>query len=151
MEKKTSSMKLLLYQSVGFLAIIALSWADELLGLRSLVLGDHPYISDFRESTLEMLFILAVWLIVFGSTRRLLEHTRYLEGFKRVCAWCRRIDYKGRWMPLEEFMAAEFDARTTHGICRDCSEKLEAQAESKSETENPREAEDARGQSPQHN
>src|SRR4051812_17699634 len=85
MKKKLPIAKVLLCQSLGFVAIIVLSWVNELLGLRSLILGDHPYISDFRESTLEMLFVLAVWLIIVGSTRRLLVRVNHLEGFMRVC------------------------------------------------------------------
>src|ERR1051325_5475843 len=71
MEGTIPPKKVLIHQSIGFVAIIALSWVNESLDLRSLILGDHPYISDFRESTLEMLFVLAVWLIIAGSTRRL--------------------------------------------------------------------------------
>jgi len=39
----------------------------------------------------------------------------------RVCAWCRRIDYHGRWMPLEEFLQQGFDTPTTHGSARSAS------------------------------
>jgi len=95
MQTKISLARVMVYQSVGFLAIIALSWFVELTGLHRLVLGDHPYISDFRESTLEMLLALGVWLLVATHTRRLLNHVRYLEGFMRVCAWCHRIDHDG--------------------------------------------------------
>jgi hypothetical protein len=116
----------LAYQSVGFLALIALCWLDELVGLRSLLLDNHPYIQDFRESTLEMLLILGVWLLVAGSTRRLYARVRHLEEFMRVCAWCRRIEYNGTWMPLEKFFQQGFDTPTTHGICNECAEKTAA-------------------------
>lgn len=119
MEKKARP-KILLYQSAGFLVIISLSWLDEGLGLSSLVLGDHPFLPVFHISILEMLFILGVWLIVATATRRALERMNYLEGFMKVCAWCRRIDYHGRWMPLEEFLQQGFDTPTSHGICKDC-------------------------------
>jgi hypothetical protein len=120
MQTKPSFSKVMSHQSVGFLAIIALSWLVELTDLRSLVLGDHPYISDFRESTLEMLLVLGVWFLVAASTRRALGHARYLQGFMRVCAWCRHIDYKGSWIPLEDFLREGFDTPTTHGICPRC-------------------------------
>jgi hypothetical protein len=69
---------------------------------------------------------------VSGSTRRILDRIRYLEKFMRVCAWCRRIDYQGRWMPLEEFMQQGFDTPTTHGICKEClSREKEAYERSK--------------------
>src|SRR6185369_1702521 len=125
-EKQMRPSKVLIYQSAGFLALIGLSWMDEALGLRSLILGDHPYISDFRESTLEMLFTLAVWLLVFGSTRRLLGHVSRLERLMKVCAWCRRIRVDGRWLPLEEFLDKKLEAQTTHSICEECLDKQEA-------------------------
>jgi hypothetical protein len=126
MKKKLPIAKVLLFQSLGFVAIIVLSWINELLGLRTLILGDHPYISDFRESTLEMLFVLAVWLIIVGSTRRVLARVNHLEGFMRVCSWCRRIGSEGRWLALEEFMSRRFETPTSHGICEECLKRQEA-------------------------
>jgi hypothetical protein len=126
MNKLEKPAALLAYQSIGFLALIGLCWLDELVGLRSLVLDSHPFIQDFRESTLEMLLILGVWLVVAGSTRRLFARVRHLEGFMRVCSWCRRIEYNGTWMPLEKFFQQGFDTPTTHGICSDCAEKTRA-------------------------
>jgi hypothetical protein len=38
----------------------------------------------------------------------------------RVCAWCRRIFYRNRWIRLEEFMRQGFDTPTSHGICPEC-------------------------------
>lgn len=134
--------RILLCQSIGFVAIIALSWVDELLGLRSLILGNHPYISDFRESTFEMLVVLAVWLLVCRSTGRVLSRLDHLEKFTKVCSWCRRVGVGTKWMPLEEFLKTSFDARTTHGICDECSAKQEtaikaAQQQHASRTQNP--------------
>jgi hypothetical protein len=129
MEENMRFGKVLLCQSVGFIAIILLSWVDEVVGLRSLILGGHPYISDFRESTLEMLFVLAIWLIVVGTTRRLLTRVNHLEKFLRVCSWCRRIGNDGRWVQLEEFVSIKFDTLTSHGMCEDCLKKQEAALE----------------------
>ncbi len=126
METKASHSRILFYQAVGFLAIIGLSWFVEATGLRKWVLGDHPYISDFRESTLEMLLVLGVWFIVASCTRRLLNHARFLEGFTRVCSWCHRIDHKGDWIRLGEFLERGFDTQTTHGICPSCLARQKA-------------------------
>jgi hypothetical protein len=118
--------QVLSYQSFGFLAIIALCWLNSLLGLPSLVLDGRPEMSDFGSPVLQMLLVLAVWLLVSSSTRRNLERLRHLECFLRVCAWCRRIDYKEEWMPLEKFLEQGFDTPTTHGICHECLEKQTA-------------------------
>jgi hypothetical protein len=120
MVKNSQLARIVVYQNVGFLAVIVLCFLDELLQLPSLIFSGHPYVVLYRRPTLEMLLFLAVWLLVSNSTRRLLKQVRQLEDFLRVCSWCRRIDYKGEWMPLEEFMEQGFDTPTTHGICPEC-------------------------------
>jgi len=115
--------KVVIYQNLGFLAVIVLCYLDELLKLPTLIFSNHPFAFVYRRSTLEMLLFLGVWLLVSNSTRRLLQRVRQLEGFLRVCAWCRRIDYKGEWMRLEDFMEQGFDTPTTHGICPECLSK----------------------------
>ena len=120
MAKNSHLARIIIYQNVGFLAVIVLCFLDELLQLPSLIFSDHPFTFLYRRPTLEMLLFLAVWLLVSNSTRRLLKQVRQLENFLRVCSWCRRIDYKGEWMPLEDFMEQGFDTPTTHGICPEC-------------------------------
>jgi hypothetical protein len=113
----------MIYQNLGFLGIIALCYLDDLLKLPSLIFSDHPFVILHRRTTLEMLMVLGVWFVVTASTRRILDRIRYLEEFMRVCAWCRRINYHGEWMRLEEFMQQGFDTPTTHGICTECFSK----------------------------
>jgi len=120
MKNKSRLIKIVTYQNVGFLAIIVLCYLDELLTLPSLIFSDHPFDFVYRRPMLEMLLFLTVWLLVSGSTHRLLKRVQDLEAFMRVCAWCRRIDCKGQWMQLEEFMQQGFDTTTTHGICPEC-------------------------------
>ena len=137
MQTKLPISKVLLYPSVGFLAIIAMCWLIEFTGLRKLVLGNHPYLSDFRESALEMLVVLAVWFLVAASTRRILAHARHLEGFMRVCAWCHHIDFKGEWIKMEDFLQRGFDTPTTHGICPHCLAEQKAAIEKAKEPRAP--------------
>lgn len=120
MEKKTPLSRVLLYQSLAFLAIMALTWLDELIALPQLIFNPQSLITDFRGSALKMLLILAVWLLVANSTRRILARIRYLEGFIRMCSWCHQVHYKGEWVSMETFMERGFDTPTTHGICPHC-------------------------------
>lgn len=126
MKMNSQLTKIVLYQHLGFLLVIVLCFLDELLKLPALIFSDHPFAFMLRRPTLEMLLVLTVWLLVSASTRRMLMRVRHLESFMRVCSWCRRIDYKGEWMPLEEFMRQGFDTPTTHGICRDCLRQQQA-------------------------
>ena len=126
MEKQVPLSKVMLYQSAGFLAIIALTWLDELIALPSLIFGESSLILNFRASALKMLLVLTVWFLVATATRRILAHVRYLEGFMRICAWCHYIDFKGRWVSMEDFLQQGFDTPTTHGICPICLAKQRA-------------------------
>jgi hypothetical protein len=123
MKASSKLARIVLYQNLGFLGIMVIGYLDELIKLPSLIFSGDPFAFMFQRSTLNMLLVLAVWLLVSASTRRILERVRYLEKFMRVCAWCRKIDYKGEWMPLEEFMRQGFDTPTTHGICPECLER----------------------------
>lgn len=108
---------------MGFLVLIAVRFLSEATGLRKLVLGDHPFFAHFGGTALEMLLTLMIWLLVANSTRRVLKHVEYLQGFMRVCAWCRHIHYRGEWVRLEQFLQEGFDTPTTHGICPECLRK----------------------------
>lgn len=120
MEKHSKFAKVLLYQSIGFLAVIALGFLDELIRLSALVFGEQPFTWQFRKSTLGMLLVLGIWFLVNMATRRILDRLRYLEKFMRVCAWCHHIHHKGNWIALEDFLQQGFDTPTTHGICPKC-------------------------------
>ena len=127
MNKRTRPLsKILICQSLGFLAIITLNWLDELLALPSLIFGNDSVIAAFRESSLKMVLVLGVWLLVAGSTRRIIARLDYLEGFMRICAWCHHIDFKGDWISLEDFLQRGFDTPTTHGICPNCLARQKA-------------------------
>ncbi len=126
MTKNSQLTRIAIFQNLGFLAIMGICYLDDLLKLQSLIFSGHPFAFVYRRSTLEILLVLGVWFLVSNSTRRILERIRYLQKFMRVCSWCRRIDYKGEWIPLEQFMQKGFDTPTTHGICPNCLREQQA-------------------------
>lgn len=141
MKRNLQVTKIEMYQNLGFLGIIILCFLDDLLQLPGLVFSDHPFAFMYRRSTLDMLLVLAVWFLVSRSTHRMLRRVQYLERFMRVCAWCRRINYKNEWMPLEQFMQQSFDTPTTHGICKDCLHQQQIAIERAKEARKKAEAE----------
>ena len=68
MEKKSYLTRVILYQNLGFLAVIVFCFVDELLKLPTLIFSDHPFDFFYRRPTLEMLLFLAIWLLVNKST-----------------------------------------------------------------------------------
>jgi hypothetical protein len=129
MKKNLPLKRIIIYQNLGFLGIICLCYLDDLLKLPAIIFSSNPFEFVYRRTTLEMLMVLGVWFVVTVSTRRILARLRYLEEFMRVCAWCRRINYHGEWMRMEEFMRQGFDTPTTHGICMECFQQQQAAIE----------------------
>lgn len=115
--------RILWYENLGFLSIIILSWTNELLDWKHVLFGGDTRL-DWRESAMETILVLAVWMAVHAVTKRLLARLHYLEGFLRVCAWCRKINHEDAWLPLEEYFSEGFSIDTSHGICPACAEKV---------------------------
>jgi hypothetical protein len=124
MQTKTGASKLLWYEGLGFFAIAALSWINELTDLPKFI-GGHDYIPNWRESVLETVIIVIVAIPVIVLTRKFISRFYYLEGFLRVCAWCKKLDHGGKWMPLEEFFASKFETETSHGMCETCMQQVQ--------------------------
>lgn len=129
MKKHSHLTRIVLFQNLGFVAIMGICYLDDLIKLPRLIFSHHSFEFVHQQTTLNMLLVLTVWLLVSTSTHRILERVKYLEKFMRVCSWCRRINYQGEWMPLEQFMRQGFDTPTTHGICHECLERQKAAAE----------------------
>ncbi len=125
MKVRKSGSRVLWYEGLGFVLIIALSWLNELADLSHHLLGGGGHVPDLRDCVLETVGILLIWLLVYRLTRRLLGRVYYLEGFLRVCAWCRKVCLHDRWIPVEQYFAEGFHIETTHGMCPECRKKVE--------------------------
>lgn len=128
MTTRTYASKILWCEAIGFLAIIILSWVNELSELPQ-ILGHAHYISNWRESLLETEIVVLVALPVMIFTRRIVLRLYYLEGFLRVCAWCKKLEHNGQWVPLEEFFEQRFQTPTSHGMCEECLKEVRANRE----------------------
>lgn len=127
MPRTRPALNVIHLEVAAFLAIIAVSWSDELFHLSRSVFGGGAS-SNWQEAAFETLVTVAVAIPTILLTRRFLDRLHRLEAFLRICAWCHRIGEKDRWVSLEAFFEGRFDTRTTHGICPDCAEKLRREA-----------------------
>ena len=125
MRIRKSGSWVLWYECLGFGMLLVLSWVNELVNLSRRILGEELRPSDWRDSALQSVVILLIWWGVFALTRRLMAHLHYLEGFLRVCAWCRKVGQGEEWMRLEDYFARGFQIETTHGMCPECMKKME--------------------------
>ena len=125
MKTQTYVSRILWYEAIGFSAIIVFSWISVLSDLPYFI-GGVQYVPNWRESALETLIVLLAAIPVMILTRRLVTRLYYLEGFLRICAWCKKLEHNGEWVPLEEFFERKFQTETSHGMCLACMDEMQA-------------------------
>ncbi len=123
MTKLSFSVRLLLYEGVGFFLLILFIWMDELLDLPQYFLGAPNTPINFLESAIETTVALLLATLVLVLTWRLCHKIRYLEGFLHVCSFCKRIRVDDKWIPLETYLHQNSAAEMSHGICPDCAQQ----------------------------
>ena len=111
-------------ETAGFSLMIALSWLTELLHIPHYLFGE-TFVPDWNRAMLRTLVILFIWGWVHWITKKMLKRLHYLEEFLRTCSWCRKVCHKGEWMNVDDYFNANFDMRTTHGMCPECTDKWE--------------------------
>lgn len=122
MNRKGKSNAILWIEAAGFLFLIALSWLTELLQFPKSIFDD-PFTPNWHRAILHTLVILVIWLWVHALTRRLLKRLHHLEGYLRICGWCRKVCYNDEWLDMETYFNSKFHTRTSHGMCPECLQK----------------------------
>ncbi len=78
------------------------------------------YIHLFMDVTLEHQL-----LEEKNKLEKAIEEIKKLSGLLPICASCKKIrDDKGYWKQIESYIIAHSEARFSHGLCPECSEKL---------------------------
>jgi hypothetical protein len=122
---RRGAQRVLWYECIGFGMLIMLSWVGGAQHWAEYLFGGKLQAGNWRDSAMETVLILCIWGVVFGLTKKLVNHLHYLEGFIRVCAWCRKVGYEDNWVKLEHYFAEGFHIQTTHGMCPECLRQLE--------------------------
>lgn len=111
--------RILWYEAIGFSAILAISWANELEGFARSLLGG-VYASNWQDAAVDSFIILLVAVPTIFLSWRISKRLYYLEGFLRMCAWCRKVGEDDEWITIEEFVEKTLETQTSHGICPEC-------------------------------
>lgn len=65
---------------------------------------------------------------LISQLQQALKEVKTLSGLLPICSSCKKIrDDKGYWNNLESFIEKHSDASFTHGLCKECSDKLYGQ------------------------
>jgi hypothetical protein len=123
MVDRTRPRTILVYEAIGFAAILGLIWSDEVFVSLERHLGAFTDRPEVWEGMLQSVILLVIAATIIYKTQGVLSRLFYLENFLRVCAWCRKIQHGDRWITLEDYLASGFATRTTHGMCPECAER----------------------------
>jgi len=69
---------------------------------------------DLRENISTALLLMSTVLIVGAGI--LFLRIQLLQNIITVCAWTQRVNYRGKWMRMEEFLWERFRVKVSHGI-----------------------------------
>ncbi|MEW5803124.1 MAG: hypothetical protein AB1847_13585 [bacterium] len=127
MEKKAViknglTKKIIHFELLGFGIVILLLWLDEVIDLPHLC-GAPATPTNLAECLFETFYVWALGVFVIIATWRFLKRIKYLEGFLRVCTFCKRIRVGNEWIPIEHYIQDHSEAEFSHGLCEQCMEK----------------------------
>jgi hypothetical protein len=123
MTRARLTKRLVLYSFIGFAFVIVLLWIDELLDLPHHLFGAAATPMNVPESVFETVVVIFLGMLVMTATMNLMNRVKYLEGFLRVCADCKRIRTNEGWIQMETYISQHSEADFSHGFCPDCAEK----------------------------
>lgn len=111
------------YEATGFGVVIFTIWAVEIFDIPHLMFGFKATPINWPESIIETSFVLLLAIFVIFETRRCLKRIKHLEGFLRVCTFCKKILVGNEWIPIEQYIQEHSEAEFSHGLCSQCMEK----------------------------
>ena len=120
MTKNFFLKKLIYYNIFGFGIVILFLWLNEIIDIPHIFFGVKETPMNITESIFETILIIIPGIVVNYSIRKLLKKIKYLEGFLRVCSFCRKINIKGKWIPIEEYIRDNTEAEFTYSLCPEC-------------------------------
>ncbi|MFH1874495.1 MAG: hypothetical protein ABH859_04840 [Pseudomonadota bacterium] len=121
---KTIKLRVIIFEIIGFLAIIAMLWANEIFDIPYHLYGAQQTPINIRECLAESCMVLVMASFVFYESWVALKRIKYLEGFLKLCAYCKRIHIDDKWIPFEMYVMDHSKIQFTHSVCPECANKI---------------------------
>jgi hypothetical protein len=119
--------RIITYEMLGFGITIAMIWIDEIFDLPYHLFGTIFDIKkspvNLMESALETAFLLVLFTVIIFFTQRCLKRIKLLEGFLRVCTFCKKIRVGDQWIAIDTYIQNHSETTFSHGLCPECMEK----------------------------
>jgi hypothetical protein len=108
------------YEIIGFVGVLVVFWINEIIDLPHLLFHVPPTPINLAEAAIESVVFVICGAFISLRINKLLKRIKYLEGFLRICAFCKKINVDEEWIPLEVFVERHSDAVFSHGLCPKC-------------------------------
>jgi CHASE3 domain sensor protein len=69
---------------------------------------------DASDAVSTGLLILSATVVIYAGV--LVLRIRQLQSIITICAWTQKVNFNGKWMPMEDFLWRRFRVRVSHGI-----------------------------------
>lgn len=113
-----------LYQAAGYLLLLALIAADEILDVPHVLFGAPSTPVNLAELVSEAVIILVLGILSIAYSLRQIRRIRFLEGILPICSVCKKIRREDGWVSIEEYMNDHSEAMLSHGLCPRCAQGL---------------------------
>src|ERR1700675_4980036 len=81
-------------------------------------LADRKRTNENRFNTSDAvstgLLVLSATVVIYAGV--LVLRIRQLQSIITICAWTQKVNFNGKWMPMEEFLWRRFRVKVSHGI-----------------------------------
>jgi CHASE3 domain sensor protein len=82
------------------------------------ILADRKRANEARLDTSDALstglLVLSATVVVWAGV--LVLRIRQLQSIITICAWTQKVNFNGKWMPMEDFLWRRFRVKVSHGI-----------------------------------
>ena len=69
---------------------------------------------DTSDAVSTGLLLLSATVVIYAGV--LVLRIRQLQSIITICAWTQKVNFNGKWMPMEDFLWRRFRVKVSHGI-----------------------------------
>jgi len=113
------SKRILVHEIIGFTVALCMIWATEIFDF-SRRIGFLSTPINWTDIAVGTSVVLPLGIYTIYETWRCLKRIKYLEGFLRVCTFCKRILVGNKWVPVEQYIKEHSETEFSHGLCSQC-------------------------------
>ena len=75
---------------------------------------------DASDAVSTGLLFLSATVVIYAGV--LVLRIRQLQSIITICAWTQKVNFNGKWMPMEDFLWRRFRVKVSHGISEEAFE-----------------------------